>query len=45
MAGALVQILEEIRWRYPSVRISCSWIEGNTLRVLAGMVLQMALSG
>ena len=35
MVGALVQVLEEVRWRYPSVRISCSSIDGNTLRVLA----------
>lgn len=35
MVGALVQILEEIRWRYPSVRISCCSVDGSTLRVLA----------
>lgn len=34
MVGALVQILEEIRWRYPSVRISCCSVDGNVLRVL-----------
>ena len=35
MLGALVQILEEIRWRYPSVRISCCSVDGSTLRMLA----------
>ena len=30
----VVQVLEEVRWRYPNVRISCGAIDANTLRVI-----------